>query len=164
MDDEVRIKRLDGGIVLEDDEIDTYEALYSALQKLVRNIDGLGSATVSDGDVSAKRKEGLRILKQKYPKGYENLVADIKRLSRQFIKEYCFSIFFFQDAADSMLIDTPKTLKGYVSERSNDISKALFSDYSMDEFMRVSNEIREKIVDLALINWYKHKDLSRGKR
>ncbi len=158
--EENNIRRLESGIILEDDSISTYDMLDAEIGKLLRNVEGLGKS--ESADKTEARKKGLEILKAKYPEGYKKLVRNIKNLSRQFIREYCFNVMFFQDAAESLLIDTPTLLKGYVSERADDASKAIFTDYSMDEFVRVADEIREKVVDLAMLNWAKHKKLAKA--
>lgn len=156
------VRWLPGGIILEDEEMDIYDRLDETMGKFLRNVEGLGksSSVKTEGDA---RKEGLKILKDKYPDGYERLSASIKELSREFIRKYCFSVMFYEDAAGTMIVDIPETLKTYVSERNSDITKALFEDYSVTEFCMIADEIRGKVVSLALCNWQIHGMMNKRK-
>lgn len=151
---------MENGVVLEEKEIDVYKELCMKVGKLLRNIDGLGKEALPNGSEEEKREIGLQILKTKHALAYKNLITKIGELANEYIKIYCFNLLFFKDAADSMLVDPLDVVKGYIAEKSVDVNKAIFTDYSVDEFTEIVNGIREKVTSLALLNWEKHKELS----
>ncbi len=151
---------LQNNVVLEGDEIEIYTKLCKELDKLVKNVEGLGRKALPDGTDEAVRAKGREILKTSYNTAYERLCKDIGKLANEYIREYCFSLMFYKDAAGTMLVDPLEMIKGYITDKTPDVKKAIYEDYSMDEFTLIVNEIREKITALAIMNWKKHQDIN----
>lgn len=154
---------LENGTVLEDKEIDIYEELCKEVQKLINNIEGLGKQELPNGSKEEIQKKGLEILKTRYSAAYEKLIKQIGNLCNEYIRLYCFNLLFYKDAADLMLVSPVEIITGYIADKKADVRKAIFTDYSVDEFTQVVNEIREKITPLAIANWAKHNELVKKK-
>lgn len=154
---------LQNGTVLEEEEIDLYAELEKEILKLQKNIEGLGRQALPEGTNEQIREKGLEILKSQYGPAYDKLVKKIGGLANDFIKGYCFNLLFYKDAADSMLVSPTEIITGYIKDKKPDIRKAVFTDYSVDEFTKVVGEIREKVTALAILNWQKHQELNRRK-
>lgn len=152
---------LQNGVVLEEGEIDVYEELKKELKKLENNIDGLGKQELPNGTKEEIQEKGLQILKSNYGPAYKKLVKRIGELANQYIKLYCFSLMFYKDAADVMLVDPMELVTGYITEKAPDLKKAIYTDYSLDDFTKIVDDIREKVVSLALLNWQKHRELNK---
>ena len=150
---------LENGVVL-DEEIDVYGELTKEMEKLVKNIEGLGRKALPNGSEEEVRAKGLEILKAKYNAPYKALVKNIGRLANTYIKISCFNLLFYKDAADIMLVDPVELINGYIADKKDDVRKAIFTDYSVDEFTKLVGEIREKVTELAIHNWIKHKELN----
>lgn len=148
------------GVVLEENEIDVYSELCNEVAKLLKNVDGLGRRELPDGNETEVREKGVQLLKENYATAYNELIKRIGKLANQYIKVNCFNFLFYQDAANTMLVDPVEVIKGYIAEKSSDAKKAIFMDYSVDEFTAIVNEIRERVTSLALLNWQKHKELA----
>lgn len=151
---------MENGVVLEEKEVDVYMELCKEVDKLLKNVDGLGKKELPNGSEEEIRDAGLNVLKTNYAAAYKKLIAKIGELANNYIKMYCFNLLFYKDAADSMLVDPLETVKEYITEKRFDVNKAIFTDYSVDEFIKIVNEIREKVTSLAMLNWEKHKELS----
>jgi len=118
---------LQNKVVLEEEEIDVYKELCNEVDKLIRNIEGLGRKELPDGTEDEVRKRGLEILKTGYEAAYKKLKKKIGELANEYIKIYCFGLLFYKDAADSMLIDPVTLITGYITEKKPDVQKAIFT-------------------------------------
>ena len=152
---------LQNDVILEEMEIDIYKELHNEIEKLVRNIDGLGKREIPDGTNEQIKEKGLEVLKANYAAAYDKQLKRIGKLANDYIKQYCFNLIFFKDAADTMLVDPIEIIKGYIKERTPSLKKAIYSDYSMDEFTAIVNEIHDNITSLAMVNWEKHRELNK---
>ena len=155
---------LENKVVLEDEEIDIYEELCKEIEKLVKNVDGLGKKELPNGTEEDVRKKGLEILKANYSTAYNKLVRKIGNLANEYIRIYCFGLLFYKDAADMMLVDPIQVITGYIKDKTPDVKKAIFTDYSVDEFTQIVNGIRENVTALALVNWTKHQEIVKKNR
>lgn len=147
--------------VLEEYEIDVYFELCNEVAKLLKNVDGLGRQELPNGTETEVREKGVQLLKENYATAYDNLVKRIGELANQYIKINCFNLMFYQDAANIMLVNPVEVIRGYISEKSSDVKKAIFMDYSVLEFTGIVDEIREKVTKLAIDNWEKHMEISK---
>ena len=154
---------LQNNIVLEDEEITIYEELVIEVEKLRKNVDGLGKQALPNGEIDEIRAKGLEILMSNYGNAYQKLIKSIGGLANKYIRTYCFNLLFYKDAADMMLVSPLEMITGFISERKSDMQKAIFTDYSVNEFTEIVNEIREKVTALAIMNWQKHGELNKRK-
>ncbi len=155
---------LENGTVLEAQEINIYDNLEMEIDKLIRNVEGLGKKEVPNGTTEEVRAKGLEVLKNSYSTAYNKQVRVIGDLANQYIRSYCFFPLFYKDAADTMLVSPIEVITGYIKDKTPDIRKSLFTDYSVDEFTKICDGIREKVTALAILNWGKHMELNKGKK
>jgi len=156
---------LENGVVLDpDEEIDVYKELKKEISKLLNNVEGLGRKELPEGTEEEVRAKGLEILKANYSGPYDKLVKRIGELANEYIKINCFHFILYKDAAESMLIDPVQMIQNYINQQAKECRKAIFTDYSVDNFTKVVDGIHEKVVALAWNNWQKHNKLMSKKK
>ena len=105
-------------------------------------------------------KEVAKLLKKNNTHTDNKLIKQISMLANQYIRINCFNLFFYQDAVNILLENPIEVIKGLITEKKADIEKALFMNYSVIEFTRIVDEIREKVKILVIDNWELYEELS----
>ena len=155
---------LENGDVIEPEFVNIHEQLSEKLFKLKNNVEKLGREKLPDEeDINVIREKGREVLKTEYSNAYKKITGQISELGNEYIRVQYNDIILFKDAIDVMLVDPVTIISDYLKKDAGNYRKALFIDYSLEDFDDLIKRFRERVSELAFLNWSKHNELAKRK-